>query len=156
MLHSFATPHEKWTQRFSSYFFKPLLDWSCFRNNLGTFCDSNVLLDVEPVSLKGWEVLWTQRPPHDVKGFAGEHCTSMTTNAYIPWQRKNQCNKNSYQKHNHYCPRGAKFISRRNQSKNQCHILNALEGPQQSCPSRKELWLSALSMKKQMIAAKQI
>lgn len=98
-------------------------------------------------------------PPHDMKGFAGVHCTSMATNAYIPRQRKNQCNKHSYHKHSHYCPQGAnfiKYISRRNQSRNQHHTLNALEGYQQPWPSREGLGLSALSVRKQMTAAKQI
>lgn len=83
-----------------------------------------------------------QLPPHDVKGFADVHCTSAATNAYIPQQKKNKCNKHSYQKHNNYYPQGAnfsKYTSRGNQSRNLHHILSALEGHQQSYPRREDL-----------------
>lgn len=44
-----------------------------------------------------------------------------------------------------------KYISRGKQSRNQRSIVNALEGYQQSCRSREELSLFALSVKKWMI-----
>lgn len=85
-----ASWEEQWAQHFDSYFLNLHWTGSCFRNTLGTFCDSSVLLAVEPVSPKGQEGLWMQLPPHDMKGSAGVHRTSVATDAYIPQQKKNK------------------------------------------------------------------